>query len=238
MTLNPSQGQEPIEAHRVSDDEEMHNQAKEIAEMVHKELIAKATVPVEVRPGGPPSTQDTSSLVTQEGGRSVCQRRKRLIIMAIGLLAIIVAVGVGVGVGVSNKPDEPTPSPPEPVTPRVEVFQEFLGPISGEQLNHTNSPQYQALTWLANDDTANMTIGVDSEATIKTRYVAAVLYYAFHGDTWTTKYNFLSEKDSCAWNGKNSEDVEAGLLCSPEKEVEGLVLREYNKLIEFTCIHV
>ena len=68
MTLNPSQGQEPIEAHRVSDDEEMHNQAKEIAEMVHKELMAKATVPVEVRSGGPPSTQDTSSLVTQEDG--------------------------------------------------------------------------------------------------------------------------------------------------------------------------
>jgi Leucine-rich repeat (LRR) protein len=155
----------------------------------------------------------------------VGQRNKRLVLIAIALLAIIVAVAVGVGVGISNKDDKPDgttqptalPTPQEP--DRSEVFQEFLAPISGELLKDMTSPQYQALNWLANNDTANMTIGVDSEAAIKTRYVAAVLYYAFQGDTWTNKYSFLSDRETCSWN-QMFFDGYHGLSCGADGTVE------------------
>ena len=66
----PTQDQ-PIEATRVSDTEadieaqvqsRMQNQAKDIANLVHKELMANAAVPVEVQP----SVQDTASVTTKD----------------------------------------------------------------------------------------------------------------------------------------------------------------------------
>ena len=233
MMLNPNQDQEPIEARLVSDNQEMQDQARVIAEMVQKELMANATVPVEVASGGPPSTQDASSLVTQEDAVEVGQRNKRLVLIAIALLVIIAAVGAGVGVALSKKPPDdlvvptqPPASPPQPDTPRVEAFQDFLAPISGDVLKDTNSPQYQALNWLANVDAANMTIGVDSETAIKTRYVAAVLYYAFQGDAWASKYNFLSDRGTCSWN-QRFFDGNHGVTCSSDDTVESFQLRKY-----------
>jgi hypothetical protein len=232
MMLNPNQGQEPIEARLVSDNQEMQDQARVIAEMVQKELMANATVQ-RVASGEPPSTQDASALVTQEGAVEVGQRNKRLVLIAIALLVIIAAVGAGVGVALSKKPldelgapTQPPASPPQPDTPRVEAFQDFLAPISGDLLKDANSTQYQALNWLANVDAANMTIGVDSETAIKTRYVAAVLYYAFQGDAWASKYNFLSDRGTCSWN-QRSFDGNHGVACSSDDTVESFQLRKY-----------
>ena len=230
VTLNPNQV--PIEARCVSNNEIMHDQAKEIAELVQKELMANATVPVEVKSGGPPNTQDTPSPVTQEDGLNVGRRKKSLIIIVIGLLLLVAIAGIGVGVAVSKKPpdqpDVPTQPPassPTPVTTRIEAFQILLTPISGELLSDTNSVQFQALNWLSNDDAASMTVGVDPEAAIKTRYVAAVLYYAFQGDMWTNKYNFLSQRDVCDWNQIFFDGVR-GLSCDADGTVKSIQLRK------------
>lgn len=89
----------------------------------------------------------------------------------------------------------------------------------GEQLKDKSSPQFQALSWLANDGVSDMTVGVDSEATIKFRYVATVLYYAFQGDTWVSKYRFLSDGETCTWN-QTFSDGYRGIACSPEGTAE------------------
>jgi Leucine-rich repeat (LRR) protein len=121
-------------------------------------------------------------------------------------------------------------TPQEPV--RSKVFQEFLAPISGELLKDITSPQYQALNWLANVDAANMTIGVDSEAAIKTRYVAAVLYYAFQGDTWTDKYSFLSDRETCSWN-QRFVDGYRGIACGIDGIAESFQLPANNLVGSF-----
>jgi hypothetical protein len=234
----PTQDQ-PIEATCVSDTEvdieaqvqsRMQNQAKDIAHLVHKELMTNAAVPVEVQP----SVQETPSVVTGDygtGGDS--QKKKKICIVAIIILAIIAAAGAGVGVAISKKPPhepkvptQPPNLPPTPGTARSQVFQEFLAPISGELLKDITSPQYQALNWLANNDAANMTIGVDSEAAIKTRYVAAVLYYAFQGDTWADKYQFLSDRETCSWN-QRFVDGYRGIACGIDGIAESFQLRTY-----------
>ena len=66
---------EPIEARRVSDDSadieaqvhsRMRTEARDIAEMVHEQLMKNATVPVDVQP----SLQDTSSLTKEDQDES------------------------------------------------------------------------------------------------------------------------------------------------------------------------
>jgi hypothetical protein len=202
----------------------MQNQARDIAHLVRKELMTNAAIPVEVQP----SVQDApSSVATNEEDA----KKKKICIVAIVLLAIIAAaVGAGVGISVSNE------STGEPVSARVKAFQEFLVPISGEQLKDTSSPQFQALIWLANDDGANMTIGVDREVAIKTRYVAAVLYYASQGDNWDDNNNFLSEKSTCEWNRNLFDGLEPlGISCGTDDTiVESFRSREYNNCV---CSH-
>jgi Leucine-rich repeat (LRR) protein len=72
-----------------------------------------------------------------------------------------------------------------------------------------------------------MTIGVDSETAIKTRYVAAVLYYAFQGDAWASKYNFLSDRGTCSWN-QRFVDGNHGVACSSDDTVESFQLPANN----------
>lgn len=104
------------------------------------------------------------------------RRKKRICLMAIGIFAIIAAVALGVGIAVSNK-EEPAANKnePAPLTPRAKAFQVILEHVSGDSLKNEASAQYQAMNWLANTDEATLTIGVDSEDTIKNRYVVAVL---------------------------------------------------------------
>jgi hypothetical protein len=237
---------EPIEAMRVEDSEadieaqlqsHMQKQAKDIAHMVHKELMTNAAIPVDVQP----NIQDTTSVSTRDYNTEGNSHKKRNCLIAVILLVIVAAIGAGVGVAVSNKPeesggpDQPPTSPPTPVTTQAEVLQDFLEPLSGEQLKDTNSPQFQALTWLANIDVANLTVGVESEDAIKARYVAAVLYYAFSGDNWSNKYRFLSERDVCAWNQRFSSGSR-GITCGSDGTVESFQLRECSLPIVFLFV--
>jgi Leucine-rich repeat (LRR) protein len=216
----------------------MQSQAEDIEHVVRRVLMTNVAIPVEVKP----SVQDAPSVATNEEGA----KKKKICIVAIVLLAIIVAaVGAGVGISVSSNK-----STGEPVSARVKAFQEFLVPVSGEQLKDTSSPQFQALIWLANDDAANMTIGVDREIAIKTRYVAAVLYYAFQGDSWHDKYNFLSEKSTCEWNRNLFDGLEPpGISCgtdgtivssfrSPANNLKGPIPPEITYLSNLKTIDV
>jgi hypothetical protein len=194
----------------------MQNQAEDIEQVVRRVLMTNVAIPVEVQP----SVEETSSVATND--HSVDEedaKKKKICIVAIVLLAIVAAVGAGIGTAVSKKPDEAEAPTPSPITFRSEVFHDFLAPISGELLSDTTSPQFQALNWLANNDAANMTIGVDSEAAIKTRYVAAVLYYAFGGENWTNNFRFLSDRETCSWN-QGFDSGYHGITCSSDGTTE------------------
>eukprot|EP00592_Proboscia_alata_P015579 CAMPEP_0194394034 /NCGR_PEP_ID=MMETSP0174-20130528/123631_1 /TAXON_ID=216777 /ORGANISM="Proboscia alata, Strain PI-D3" /LENGTH=852 /DNA_ID=CAMNT_0039189789 /DNA_START=100 /DNA_END=2654 /DNA_ORIENTATION=+ len=81
---------------------------------------------------------------------------------------------------------------------------EIFVPISGEEsLKNETSPQYLAMDWIVNHDGANMAL--KEEDKIIQRYALAVFYFSTQGKNWNHQYNFLSDKDVCAWNGyKNS----------------------------------
>ena len=87
--------------------------------------------------------------------------------------------------------------------PNLDPFEQFrrlLQPLSGEALEDSTSPQFQALEWITNIDPAKLSVGQDSTFEIQQRYVAAVLYFALGGETWTEQYNFLSADSVCLWN--------------------------------------
>ena len=113
----------------------------------------------------------------------------------------------------------------------IEAFQSVLESLSGGQLNDENSPQFKALTWIVNNDTANLSVGATPVETIRARYVAAVLYYGFGGDDWTEKYNFLSEGDICTWN-----QADFGIICGSDGSVDTLRLCKFRRVNPLTTL--
>jgi len=105
----------------------------------------------------------------------------------------------------------------------VEQLSRLVRPISGEALEDSTSPQFQALEWIVNVDPAKLSVGHDSAQVIKQRYAVAVLYFAFGGKTWTEQYNFLSGDSVCLWN-----DDEAGIQCNDSDEITSIRLRKYG----------
>ena len=73
------------------------------------------------------------------------------------------------------------------------------------------------------------TLPIDTpEETIKNRYVAALLYYAFGGSNWKEQYNFRSEGDICTWNQKGLFGLMSGISCSSDGIVESLRLGKFE----------
>jgi hypothetical protein len=86
-----------------------------------------------------------------------------------------------------------------------------------EALQVELSPQFLALRWLANNDTAVLT----SAVTLVERYVLAVFYFATSAESGL---NVL--KSVCEWKGVscNQDDLVVALLLGKSKHEEGVVL--------------
>jgi hypothetical protein len=187
----------------------MRTEAEDIADMVHRRIF-----------------QNTATAVV-DTGEAKSTRRKKICILLVAVLVIAGAVGAGVGIALSKPPPPP---PPEPTSPppsdSIEIFRNALDSVSGERLDDENSPQYKALRWIANDDPAETSVGVNDIESIKQRYVAAVLYFALGGDNWIEKYNFLTGDPICSWNQESS-----GVICdSTNVRVVTLHLCKSNRL--------
>jgi hypothetical protein len=77
---------------------------------------------------------------------------------------------------------------------------------AAEALQDESSPQFQALRWLATEDTAVLDLESTSPVILVERYVIAVLYFATNGEGWVNQCNFLSPASVCAWNNGYARD--------------------------------
>jgi hypothetical protein len=100
-------------------------------------------------------------------------------------------------------PTKAPPAAPTPCTSRECLLGEILVQneiADAEALQDDSSPQYQALRWLANDDTAVLDLDSTSLVILVERYFIAVLYFATSGGGWLEQLNFLSASSVCEWN--------------------------------------
>jgi hypothetical protein len=84
--------------------------------------------------------------------------------------------------------------------------------VSGaEALQDDSSPQFRALRWLANEDTAVLDLDSTHSVILAVeRYVLAVLYFATSAEGGlNAALNFLSASSVCEWN-----NGEGGILCN------------------------
>jgi hypothetical protein len=159
--------------------------------------------------------------------------RKRYLWITGGVLVVIIGLVVAlVIVFVPN--DDQTPNPgtvsnPQPSTPpttelpnRVSALQERLLPIFGDLVSDQSTPQFEALSWLAESDPANLPVESTPLSTLQQRFILATLYFATNGESWTQQYNFLTETDICNWN----DETLNGVTCDEVDHIS-IVLGKY-----------
>jgi hypothetical protein len=115
-----------------------------------------------------------------------------------------------------------------------------------EALQEDSSPQFRALRWLANEDTAVLDLDSTPTVILVERYVLAVLYFstsaeggsnATSAEGGLNMLNFLSASSVCEWNSGGFR----GVLCNREYVVIALLLgkskhEEVIVLISNFCI--
>jgi hypothetical protein len=90
-----------------------------------------------------------------------------------------------------------------------------------EAFQDDSSPQFQALRWLATEDTAVLDLDSTPAVILVERYVLAMLYFATSGEGWGGQRNFLSPTSVCEWNMS-----EIGFFYNEEDLVVALDLRK------------
>jgi hypothetical protein len=190
----------------------MRDEAEDIANMVQERIFRNTTTAV---------VHNREALRSEDietGGK----RRKKICILLV-VVSLVIAGAIGAGIALSKDEESPTP--------QLTSFRNALYSVSGKRLDDENSPQYQALQWIANDDPAKTSVGVNDTEIIKQRYVAAVLYFALGGKGWKKQYKFLSEADICSWN----QNELSGIICNATNGDMTLHLCKSSRLILPPC---
>lgn len=128
--------------------------------------------------------------------RNIGSKRLMIIVGGAALLTTLVLVFTGEG----NSPKK---------TKQLTKAITEAGLTSKSDLTNSKSPQYHALSWLANVDKASR-----DDPFVLHRYALAVLYYSTSGTTdhvnprggWYNQVNWISDKGLCTWYG-----VECGM---------------------------
>ena len=158
----------------------------------------------------------------------------RMIWIVIGILVLVIVLATGLALGLDGNDESSTNSGNETVPPtlpgNVSFYQSLVEDFyddGGMVFEDMNSPQYQALVWLASDQQSE-SLEVDR---IRTLYALAVFYYSTNGEdfmsqtTWVERYGFLdsTSADICSWNNGDRNDPK-GVWCdqSTQTKVEKL----------------
>jgi hypothetical protein len=113
----------------------------------------------------------------------------------------------------------PTHSPAPTACTRLDSLAELLlqSDVSDvEALQDVSSPQFRALRWLANEDTAVLDLDSTPAVILVERYVLAMLYFATRGEGWFDHYSATSV---CEWNM-----WEVGVFCNQEDLVVAILV--------------
>ena len=150
-------------------------------------------------------------------------RRRWIWIGGIILLVCIVA-GIGGGIAASGGDGGSTAGSPTMAPSRIEserfksikaVIADDITPAS--VLDDQGSPQHQALSWIADEDTTFSTTEDRNE--MITRYTLAVMYYSTGGAEWINDWKL--------WLDANANECEwEGITCTDDGEVRGIEITE------------
>ncbi len=83
----------------------------------------------------------------------------------------------------------------------------ILQPISGLfPFTETTSPQYKAAWWLATTDGLQLDFSTETSDKIVQRYVLALLWYTFGGESWDNRKNYVTDLLTCLWDDVSCDD--------------------------------
>ena len=148
---------------------------------------------------------------------------------------IVVAVTVGVAIAATNKGKSSVPimSPAAEITQtpaptcRLEIIQSNLEHLSRNSavLNDPTSPQYYALTWIANDDEAKIDEG--DQARLESRFALATFFFATNGANWDDDLGFLNSVHECNWKSNVTGE---GVGCNEDDEIKRIIIGKSSVL--------
>ena len=93
----------------------------------------------------------------------------------------------------------PTLAPTLSAESRLEVILETAALLSGSDIsNVTNSSQFQAIHWMAEEDPFTNLI-LNEPDRLMQRYILSLLYFQTRGQYWNDQLNFLSDQTECSW---------------------------------------
>jgi len=177
------------------------------------------------------------------------EKRKMKQKLLLALLVILIPAVVIIAVLVSRL-NRTSPKKAQPISEEsdeiIALRSNFLAfNISHESaLRDPESPQYEALNWIANEDTNNKTISFLNMLTQETensldftshmdhpivqRYVLATIYFSTNGQYWTKQARFLSELDECQWKDVDDPRI-TQIQCDEQTQtVQGVYLYSLN----------
>jgi len=169
-----------------------------------------------------------------ENGITTVPYSKKKLFYALGsagaiLLIIIVAVATS---GNKNKAAMEESFHPMPRTRVIEqcLFENQVSTLP--QLQETGSSHHQATAFIADADALQLQTSAEEAPRLIERYVLALIYYHFGGNTWNYDLKFLSAIDHCDWNENfttaSGKIIRQGVFCNSDGFVTTLDLSWNN----------
>jgi hypothetical protein len=202
------------------DHEELRRRYEELEKIVNEAVSGEAVTGTVMVENDDDDDEDSS----------ICGLSRNCFFLVVAvLLLIIVGVILGVILGVTIPTEAPTVTPTvTPIQSPAPTKAPTAAPTAcldcrlteillqkevsdAEALQDESSPQFQALRWLANNDTAVLDLDSTPPVILVERYVLAMLYFATSGEGWEDQRNFLSGRSVCEWN-----DGSRGAICNED----------------------
>ena len=176
--------------------------------------------------------RNSETIIRNDNDNQRNQSRKAFLLYAFlfGVIFIILGISVSLEGLIRNKNKNNTNNNKEACPPidasvktNFKYLQNLFCEISGKDiLLEEDGPRYQALDWLANNDTYLVAEDIRNPENIvelTERYALAVLYFSTGGPTlWSEQFDFLSNTSVCSWPPDN-ETLLYGISCNREGEV-------------------
>ena len=172
------------------------------------------------------SSSHGQSPSTSSRRRSRSSLKTRIMALVVVLVVVIVgAITIVTFLGSDDNKDNGSASTDTSKGERWSKFRSKLEYLSDDisVFDDPASPQYKALTWIANEDSID--VNIINQARLETRYALVVLYYATDGSHWLDQKSFLSPLHECSWtNTGELQGAQGAVACDSTFRVTGITL--------------